>query len=315
MRRVSSTRLALAWAALASGQSLSAVAAEAPESRERAEVALRLADAPRWTDVLAREAGETGSPARLPLYCRMPADELPAECGVQGWRAAFAGLHGLPAAEQVSGVQAVVNRLPYVADLANWGMADRWETPAEMFARGGDCEDFALTKYFALRDLGLPEAAMRVAVVWDSRDAEQHAVLFVEAGGQSWVLDNKFAAPVPAADVAARYRVIWSVNRDGARLAAPDAGQGEGPRLRVARGGRMLVLRTRPVRREALAPAGGPSIARVAAAAGIGRLGVALSHAEIAALPVGTASKNREDSAQNALSRAGEIAVGYAADT
>ncbi|MFS2108830.1 transglutaminase-like cysteine peptidase [Sphingomonas sp. Sphisp140] len=315
MRRVSSTRLALAWAALASGQSLSAAAAEAPESRERAEVALRLADAPRWTDVLAREAGETGSPTRLPFYCRMPADELPAECGVRGWRTAFAGLRGLPADEQVSGVQAVVNRLPYVSDLANWGMADRWETPAEMFARGGDCEDFALTKYFALRDLGLPEAAMRIAVVWDSRDAEQHAVLFVEAGGQRWVLDNKFAAPVPAADVATRYRVIWSVNRDGARLTTSDAGQGEGPRLRIARGGRMLVLRTRPVRREVVAPAGGPSIARFAVPAGIGRLGAALSRAEIVLPPVGTASKNRENSAQNALSRAGEIAVGYAADT
>ncbi|MDQ0251466.1 putative transglutaminase-like cysteine proteinase [Sphingomonas kyeonggiensis] len=315
MRRVSSTRLALAWAALASGQSLSAAAAEAPESRERADVALRLADAPRWTDVLAREAGEAGGPAPLSLYCRMPADELPVECGVRGWRAAFAGLRGLPAADQVSGVQAVVNRLPYVSDLANWGMADRWETPAEMFARGGDCEDFALTKYFALRDLGLPEAAMRIAVVWDSQDAEQHAVLFVEAGGQNWVLDNKFAAPVPAADVATRYRVIWSVNRDGARLAALDSGEGEGPRLRVARGGRMLVLRIRPVRREAVAPAGGLRVARAVAPAGIARLGAALSRAEIAVAPVGTASKNRENSVRNALSRAGEIALGYAADT
>ena len=315
MRRVSSTRLALAWAALASGQVPSAIAADAPESRERAELALRLADAPRWTDVLAREAA---APAGLPLYCKMPADELPAECGVQGWRAAFAGLRGLPAADQIAGVQAVVNKLPFVSDLANWGMADRWETPAEMFARGGDCEDFALTKYFALRDLGLPEAAMRIAVVWDNQDAEQHAVLFAEAGGRSWVLDNKFAAAVPAADVAKRYRVIWSVNREGARLAAADSGEGEGPRLRIARGGRMLVLRTRPVRREAILPAGGPrielAVARPRMTAGIARLGAALSPGQVVPQPVGSASKNRENIVRNELIRAGEITVRHAVD-
>lgn len=249
----------------------------------------------------------------------MPADELPAECGVQGWRAAFAGLRGLPAADQIAGVQAVVNKLPYVSDLANWGMADRWETPAEMFARGGDCEDFALTKYFALRDLGLPEAALRIAVVWDNRDAEQHAVLFAEAGGRSWVLDNKFATPVPATDLATRYRVIWSVNRDGARLAAADTSAGEGPRLRVARGGRMLVLRTRPVRRETTLPAGGPrtelAAARPQLPAGIAHLGAALSPVQVPPQSVGSASKNRENMVRNELIRAGEIAVRYAADT
>jgi len=294
----------------------SAIAADAPESRERAELALRLADAPRWTDVLAREAA---APARLPLYCKMPADELPAECGVQGWRAAFAGLEGLSAVDQIAGVQTVVNKLPYVSDLANWGMVDRWETPAEMFARGGDCEDFALTKYFALRDLGLPEAAMRIAVVWDNQDAEQHAVLFVEAGGRSWVLDNKFAAPIPATDLATRYRVIWSVNRDGARLAAADTRAGEGPRLRVTRGGRMLVLRTRPVRREAILPAGGPSaelaVVRPELPTGIAQLGAALSPVQIAPQRVGSASKNRQDTVRNELIRAGEIAVRHAVDT
>jgi len=64
-------------------------------------------------------------------------------------------------------------------------------------------------------------------------------VLFVEAYGRSWVLDNKFSAPVPAAEVVARCRVIWSVNRDGAVLAASsDAGQGQlGCALRCAAGG------------------------------------------------------------------------------
>lgn len=246
------------------------------------DVALRLADAPRWTDVLAREAREGGGAiaARSSIHCMMPADDMPADCAGPAWRAGFQALRPLPALERVFAVQARVNQLPYVSDLANWGMADRWETPVEMFARGGDCEDFALTKYFVLRDLGVAEGAMRLAIVWDNDDKEQHAVLFVEVDGQSWVLDNKFAEPVPAARVAARYRMIWSVNRAGALLSA-SAGEGEGgPRMRLARGGKMLVLGTRPIRRDQapamprieIAPAGqgdaGPSfaLARIGAA-------------------------------------------------
>lgn len=237
------------------GQSAFAASGDAAESAYGSEVALRLADAPRWTDVLAREAREAGPPARASVHCLMPADELPAECGARpDWRAGFQSLRGLPAGEAVVAVQARVNKLPYVSDLANWGMADRWETPAEMFARGGDCEDYALTKYFALRDLGFSERAMRIAIVWDNDDREQHAVLFVEVDGQNWVLDNKFAVPMPASSLASRYRVIWSVNRDGARLSTAGAEGEGGPRMRVARGGRMLVFSTRPIRRDQAQP-------------------------------------------------------------
>ncbi|WP_342249602.1 transglutaminase-like cysteine peptidase [Sphingomonas sp. OTU376] len=290
---------------------MSAAMAAAGDSAGEGVIALRLADAPRWTDVLARAARDPA--ARNPLHCMMPADELPAECGPSGWRAAFAGLQGKPVADRVAGVQSVVNKLPYVPDLANWGMADRWETPAEMFARGGDCEDFALTKYFALRELGLAESAMRLAIVWDNRDAEQHAVLFVEADGQNWVLDNKFAGPVAAAELAGRYRVIWSVNRDGATLAVSDDA-GQGPRLRTARGGRMLVLRTRPIRRDRIEPAGAPRVEVAAVGpvpAGIARLGAAVPAGDSPGQAIESASKISEKSVRDELVRAGEMAVRY----
>jgi predicted transglutaminase-like cysteine proteinase len=319
LRRVSTTRLALLSAALVVGQSASSAAAEAPESWEGGEVALRLADAPRWTDVLAREARETQPAAHRSIHCMMPADELPADCGAQGWRAAFQGLRGLPAIEQVAAVQAAVNKLPYVSDLANWGMADRWETPTEMFARGGDCEDFALTKYFALRDLGVAESAMRIAIVWDNVDQEQHAVLFVDAGGHGWALDNKFAAPVPAASVAPRYRVIWSVNRDGALLSTAGGDGDAGPRLRVARGGKMLVLRTRPMRRDASPPMPRIELAsagqgRATPPAGMVRLGAAILPAglepvAVAAIPLETLPLSGAPGLRDQLARVGALAL------
>lgn len=198
--------------------------------------------------MLARAATETvGMAARDD--CATPADEIAETCRTSDWRAAVAQLRGRSAAEQVSGVQRLVNRLRYVPDQQNWGVADRWETPAEMFARGGDCEGFALTKYFALRELGFDEAALRLAIVWDAEDREQHAVLLVESEGTAWVLDNKFAAPVPAPALAARYRPIWSVNRQGASLSASSLGANAG-RFRLAKGGTMLVIRARPRRHD-----------------------------------------------------------------
>ncbi|MDG2535996.1 transglutaminase-like cysteine peptidase [Sphingomonas sp. HITSZ_GF] len=296
------------------------------ESANRSEVALRLVDAPRWTDVLAREAREAGGVARPSILCMMPADELPADCGARlDWRAGFQALRRLPMGERVEAVHARVNRLPYVSDLANWGMADRWETPAEMFARGGDCEDYALTKYFALRDLGLSEGAMRVAIVWDNVDQEQHAVLFVEVDGQSWVLDNKFAVPVPAGSVASRYRLIWSVNRDGARLSTTaSAGEG-GPRLRATRGSKMLVLSTRPIRRDQARPAPRTELASagqgtVRSSADIARMGATILPAHlgklfVAALPELPAAlpvPARETALRNQLAQAGALAFRYA---
>lgn len=322
LRRVSTARLALSCAALVVGQSAFAASGDARESAYGSEVALRLADAPRWTDVLAREAREAAAPVRSSIQCMMPADELPADCGARpDWRAGFQSLRGLPAGERVVAVQARVNRLPYVSDLANWGMADRWETPAEMFARGGDCEDYALTKYFALRELGLAESAMRIAIVWDNADQEQHAILFVEVDGQSWVLDNKFAVPVPATSVATRYRLIWSVNRDGAKLSTA-AGEGEGgPRMRVARGGRMLVFSTRPIRRDAPQPMprievasagqGAPRPAIDFASVGAAILPAALRlQAIAAAIPL--APEPVTPIREIALRSAGEIVVRYA---
>jgi predicted transglutaminase-like cysteine proteinase len=41
---------------------------------------------------------------------------------------------------------------------------DYWATPQETYARGaGDCEDFAIAKYFALLDAGLPAKQLRLA--------------------------------------------------------------------------------------------------------------------------------------------------------
>ena len=67
------------------------------------------------------------------------------------------------AAEALPDTNAAVNRAS--AHLPD-AVTDDWATPTELRARGaGDCEDFAIAKYFALLAQGLPPSRLRLAYV------------------------------------------------------------------------------------------------------------------------------------------------------
>lgn len=60
--------------------------------------------------------------------------------------------------------QALNHRIVFADDASNWGRADHWATPDELAARGaGDCEDYAIAKYFALLADGMPPQRLRLA--------------------------------------------------------------------------------------------------------------------------------------------------------
>lgn len=51
-------------------------------------------------------------------------------------------------------------------DFSVWQQADYWATPLETIGQGrGDCEDFAIAKYFSLRLAGIPISKMRLVYV------------------------------------------------------------------------------------------------------------------------------------------------------
>ncbi len=156
-------------------------------------------DFPKWRGMLARFALELSDPAGA---------------GARTWESFVAGLRGGDRAAQLRAVNAAVNAFPYVTDAANWGMADFWETPIEFLQRAGDCEDFAVTKYMALRALGVAVEDMRVAVVDDRQRGVTHAVLLVAAADGYDVLDNLTDDVLPAAAVPF-YRPIYAINEQG----------------------------------------------------------------------------------------------------
>lgn len=188
----------------------------------------------RWSALWARSA------AQAPAPC---SDDISAkDCRYAAWLDTLDRMKGMTPQAQIAAVQAGVGALPYVRDAHGGGQADHWQTPVETFARGGDCEDHAIAKFAALRRLGFAEGALRLLVVWDSVDREQHAVLTVDSGGMRWMLDNKLAAPVPADDYAARYRPIYEIH--AGRLAVAAAGLGA-ERIERRGGRETLVFRAR----------------------------------------------------------------------
>ncbi len=114
--------------------------------------------------------------------------------------------------EMANDVNDMMNRKRYVLDQKNWGKSDYWATPIEFMARGGDCEDFAIAKYAALRALGVPENRLRVAIVQDEQKNIPHAILIVYTERGPMVLDNQIKQ-MRSADRIAHYKPIFSINR------------------------------------------------------------------------------------------------------
>lgn len=76
----------------------------------------------------------------------------------------------------------------------------------------GDCEDFALTKQAALRAAGLPAGALRLATAFTER-GEYHTVLTAQTDRGTYVLDNRFADPLPLGEVPYRWVMLERPDR------------------------------------------------------------------------------------------------------
>lgn len=103
----------------------------------------------------------------------------------------------------------------YRSDLHRYGMDDVWSTPLATLGQAGDCEDYAIAKYFLLAASGQDERDMRILLVRDTRVGEDHAVLAVHLGGAWHVLDNRWNK-IEADFELSHYGPIFSLSANGA---------------------------------------------------------------------------------------------------
>ncbi|WP_439374593.1 transglutaminase-like cysteine peptidase [Bradyrhizobium sp. DASA03120] len=108
----------------------------------------------------------------------------------------------------------------YVSDLLQHRELDRWSSPLASFATGkGDCEDYAIAKYAALREAGFPDPDMRLLLVRDRTVRQDHAVLAARLDGRWLILDNRWAG-LREDNGELNFAPLFAINHDGVHLFA-----------------------------------------------------------------------------------------------
>ena len=87
--------------------------------------------------------------------------------GARALQQAVAQALGLDDIGRVAAVNEFYNRKVFFRnDLDLWGQVDYWASPLETLQRGaGDCEDYAIAKYFTLVAMGVPHRKLRMVYV------------------------------------------------------------------------------------------------------------------------------------------------------
>lgn len=161
---------------------------------------------PQWTRVLRRMPAERAQIARC--------DADIAACSSTreiAWRAKVQQLRSAYPMDQIREVNTYANQWPRHSDEDIYGVEDYWAAPLEFLKHGGDSEDFAIFKFFMLRELGFDNDHLRIVIARDTLRNRPAALLAVYLDGHVYLLDDLSDAVREQAD--AGYDVpYYSVN-------------------------------------------------------------------------------------------------------
>jgi predicted transglutaminase-like cysteine proteinase len=89
-------------------------------------------------------------------------------------------------------------------------------------AGAGDCEDYAIVKYLALREVGIAPENIRLIIVRDVRRQTDHAVVAVRHDDEWLILDSRTMVMVRAVD-AQYYWPLFLLDDRGVSMVATAA--------------------------------------------------------------------------------------------
>ena len=147
-------------------------------------------------------------------------DADPPICHLVEWKAFLSGLKGKSRMDQLQEVNRYMNAHPYILDMVNWGVQDYWETPKEFLDRNGDCEDYAIAKFYSMRALGMDNTNLRIVVLQDMNLQIPHAILVAYVDGKAFALDNQIPEVV-STEIIHHYRPFYSINEEAWWLHRP----------------------------------------------------------------------------------------------
>lgn len=143
-----------------------------------------------------------------------------------------------PLGDKLQAVNLFFNRnLRFRNDRDLWQAKDYWATPVESLHKGsGDCEDYAIAKYFTLRKLGVPSDKLRITYVKAVRLKQAHMVLtyYPTPNAIPLVLDNLIDGIV-SADKRNDLVPVYAFNAEGMWLPGAGGNKRVGDSKRLSR--------------------------------------------------------------------------------
>lgn len=125
-----------------------------------------------------------------------------------GWRALISAGAAASDSERLKRTNDFFNRqIQFGEDAGIWSQPDYWATPSETLGKGaGDCEDFAIAKYYTLREMGVAPDKLRLIYVRaktgtdPQAPTQAHMVLayYAQPEAEPQVLDNLIGEIRPA---------------------------------------------------------------------------------------------------------------------
>ncbi|MHC8404845.1 MULTISPECIES: cysteine protease LapG [unclassified Pseudomonas] len=157
---------------------------------------------------------------------------------IDAWQQLLATQKQIGELEQLNVVNKFFNKqMRYEEDTDLWHAVDYWETPIEALWKGaGDCEDYAIAKYFSLRRLGVPSAKLRITYVKAVSLNRAHMVLTYYASPEAMplVLDSLIDSIKPASQ-RTDLLPVYSFNAEGLWLPGAKGNKKVGDTKRLSR--------------------------------------------------------------------------------
>jgi predicted transglutaminase-like cysteine proteinase len=164
----------------------------------------------KWTDLQSRIQSEQDTLAA----CRAGSTNCPA--AARRFLQIVELSRQRPGRTRLAAINRAVNfSIRPVSDWAQYGVADFWSAPLVTLGAGaGDCEDYAVVKYVALREAGIAPDDLRFLIVYHPRRKTNHAVVAVHLGEDWLILDNSTLIMVNSSD-ARHYRPLFVLDHRG----------------------------------------------------------------------------------------------------
>jgi predicted transglutaminase-like cysteine proteinase len=102
---------------------------------------------------------------------------------------------------KINYINTYINSFYYKSDLDNYNIKDYWATPKEFFKkRGGDCEDFVISKIYYLKKIGILND--NIFVYYTLYNNKNHLGLVLKDNKKYIYMDNNINKPILFSNIA-----------------------------------------------------------------------------------------------------------------